>query len=239
MMPITLEAAGNSRIITDQTAAYIASRVTAKWATQGEFSPARKGEVQLTVDFIPTKPTTVPFRYEKTMNTESLGKNFFDAIEQFLRYLVARPLPRGTDKSFNGNSFKAVAEALDREYGWFVPAEPGKAGKVVENLIHSDVGLARLLFNPSVYPSLTAPAKPSKAKPKTVSPPAVPPPAAPPAAGQSVNPHDEVKPQKVPETASSSALPASSQLQDRISLPTEATPPSTPAAPGPKSQGSC
>ena len=49
---------------------------------------------------------------------------------------------------------KTVAEALDREYGWFVEAEPGKAQEIVEELMRRDGRLARLLFNPKIYPQL-------------------------------------------------------------------------------------
>jgi hypothetical protein len=52
-------------------------------------------------------------------------------------------------------SMKPLAEALDREYGWFVDAEPGKAQEIVADLALKDDRLARLLFNPSVYPVLT------------------------------------------------------------------------------------
>jgi cell division protein FtsN len=168
-MPIAVEAAGNSRDITAEVAAYIASRLTAKWASHGELSPA-KGGVQMMVDFIPAKTTLVPFRYEKQASIESLGGSFNEAFEQFLRYLVARPMPRSDNPPPKANSMKVVAEALDREYGWFVAAEPGKADKVVASLVRADGRLARLLFNPSLYPSLgtTTPA-PKASKPAASS----------------------------------------------------------------------
>jgi hypothetical protein len=48
-----------------------------------------------------------------------------------------------------------LAEALDREYGWFVDAEPGKAQDVVAKLLLTDEHLAKSLFSPTLYPGLT------------------------------------------------------------------------------------
>jgi cell division septation protein DedD len=165
VMPVAVEAAGVSRIITAETAAYVASRLAAKWATEGDIT-LRKDRVQLTVDFIPTKTTTVPFRYEKLTSIDALDRHFEDAFEQFLRYLVARPMTRDEDQEpMDSTSLKEVATALDREYGWFVTAEPGKSDKVVADLARSDNRLARLLFNPSLYPSIGTPAYPQEGKP--------------------------------------------------------------------------
>lgn len=163
-MPIAVEAAGNSRDITAEVAAYIASRLTAKWASQGELSPTRGG-VKMMVDFIPAKTTLVPFRYEREASIDSLGGSFNEAFEQFLRYLVARPMAKKDSPSLNANSMKEIAEALNREYGWFVAAEPGKSDKVVADLVRTDSRLARLLFNPNLYPSLgTLPPTPKASK---------------------------------------------------------------------------
>jgi hypothetical protein len=163
-MPVALEAAGSSRIITAETAAYIASRLAAKWATQGDITSS-KDRVQLTVDFIPAKTTMVPFRYEKQASVDSLDSHFHDAFEQFLRYLVARPMTKDESPSIDSTALKEVATALDREYGWFVTAEPGKSDKVVAGLARSDGRLARLLFNPSLYPGIGTPAVPQEGKP--------------------------------------------------------------------------
>ena len=152
-MPVAVEAAGNLREITAENAAYIASRLTAKWASQGDLSPT-KGGVLMTVDFIPAKSTLIPFRYQKESGIDSLGGHFEDAFDQFLRYLILRPLTRPEGKSVAAAQMKEVAEAFDREYGWFVTAEPGKSDKVVSELAASDSRLARLLFNPNLYPSV-------------------------------------------------------------------------------------
>ncbi len=159
-MPLAIEAAGTSRIITPEVAAYIASRLTAKWAAEGELSPTKRG-VKVTVDFIPVKTTLVPFRYEKESSIDSLGGHFTDAIAQLLRYLVLRPMPRYESETapqpLDVDTLKEIVEALDREYGWFTTADPGKSDKVVADLTHSDNRLARLLFNPSLYPGIGSP----------------------------------------------------------------------------------
>ena len=49
-MPVAMDAAGASRAITEETAAYIASRLTAKWATMGEISPTPCRLLSLLVD---------------------------------------------------------------------------------------------------------------------------------------------------------------------------------------------
>jgi len=168
-MPVAAEAAGSSRNITAEVAAYIASRLTAKWAAEGELSPT-KGGVHMTVDFIPAKTTLVPFRFEKEGSIDSLGASFQNATEQLLRYLVLRPMSKSDKDSVNTKSMKEVAEALDREYGWFVTANPGKSDKVVANLARTDSRLARLLFNPSLYPSMaTPPPAPKASKPAAPS----------------------------------------------------------------------
>jgi len=210
VMPVAVEAAGTSRSITAEVAAYIASRLTAKWATEGELSPA-KGGVHMTVDFIPAKTTLVAFRYEKEASIDSLGGHFPEAFEQFLRYLVARPMPRGESRSLKVDSVKEVAEALDREYGWFVTADPGKSGKIAEELAQTDSRLARLVFNPSLYPGIGTPAS----EPKVSKP------AAPTAASKDNAKQPEPSPQDRTQAPSTPA--ASSYVQS--------TAPSTPPAP--------
>jgi len=166
-MPVATESLGATRVITTEVAAYVASRVSAKWATEGELS-AGKGGISMLLDFIPAKTTMVAYRYEKEVQTNGMGSHFFEAFNQFLRYLVAPPMPKMEGKVIDANSVKELAEALDREYGWYVPAEPGKSGKLVADLVRTDIKLARLLFNPTLYPGLgtaPAPARPLELKP--------------------------------------------------------------------------
>jgi hypothetical protein len=154
-MSIALSNAGNSRSFTPETAAAAASWVAAKWSVMGEITPSKNG-VSMVVDFIPAKSTLVPFRYLKSGKPDVVGAGLYDAYSQFLRYLVAKPLQGSREREITMTSMKPVAEALDREYGWFVEAAPGKAQDVVESLMHSSESLARSLFSPTVYPSLAA-----------------------------------------------------------------------------------
>jgi hypothetical protein len=176
-MPVALEALGASRVITTEIAAYVASRLTARWATQGDLTPSKAG-ISLLIDFIPARATLVPFRYENDGPVTSLGSHLREAFEQFLRYLVARPLGKEA-RPPDPASVRAIAEALDREYGWFTSADPGKAGNVVAGLARSDKSLAGLLFNPNLYPGLDT-SKPANS-PAPVKPPAAAPAAPPPA----------------------------------------------------------
>ena len=156
-MPIALNNAGATRTITADSAANIANWLSAKWSVMGELIPG-KNEATIIVDFIPSSSSLIPFRYQKTGKLDSFGTGFCDAYNQFLRYLAAKPFEPKRDNSANMGSVKSVAEALDREYGWFVEAEPGKAQEVVNGMVHSDELLARSLFSPALYPAL-APTK--------------------------------------------------------------------------------
>jgi hypothetical protein len=150
-MPAAVEAAGASRYFTAESAATVASYMTAKWSTLGEFSPAKKG-ISMMIDFIPAKASLVPFRYMRSSKLDSVGSGFPEALNEFLGYLVAKPIENTRKAQQSFTSVQALAEALDREYGWFVDAQPGKAQEVVSNLARSDERLARFLFNPSLYP---------------------------------------------------------------------------------------
>jgi hypothetical protein len=152
-MPVALSGGGASRTFTPETAANVAGWLSAKWCVLGELIPTKNG-VSMTVDFIPARSTLIPFRYIKNGKLDSVGSGFNDAYSQFLRYLVARPPEQVRHSSDSMTSVKDIADALDREYGWFVEAEPGRAQEAIASLAGSDEGLARTLFNPSLYPSL-------------------------------------------------------------------------------------
>jgi hypothetical protein len=156
-MAISLEAAGASRSITADSAAYIASWLAVKWSAMGEIAPTKSG-VSFMIDFMPDRSTQVPFRFIKSGDIDSVASQIPLAYNQFFYYLGARRLAPIAKKLPTITAMKSVAEALDREYGWSVEAEPGKAQKVVESLASTDMRLARLLFNPSLYPVL-APTK--------------------------------------------------------------------------------
>jgi hypothetical protein len=153
-MPVAIESAGASRIFTEASAGSTATWLSAKWSAVGDISPAKKNRISLIIDFIPARGNEVPFRYMKARRMEYLGEGFPLAFTQFLRYLSMRPLEQAKDGNLNLISMKPLAEALDREYGWFGEADPGKAQEIVADLAHRDRRLAELLFNPSVYPVL-------------------------------------------------------------------------------------
>ncbi len=106
----------------------------------------------MVIDFIPAKSSQIPFRYTRNRRVEFKGSDFHEALRQFLRYLAATPIRPGLGTELNMNSVKDLAEALNREYGWFVNADPGQAQETVTKLADSDENLARLLFDPSSYP---------------------------------------------------------------------------------------
>lgn len=152
-MPVALEAAGASRTLNRDTSAAVASWLTAKWAVMGEFTRTKRG-VSMMIDFIPAKSTLVPFRFTRNGSLDSVGSEFPRAFVQFARYLLIRPLVEAKREEPRFTSLRELAEALDREYGWYVEAQPGKAEQVVKELGNSDERLARLLFNPAAYPVL-------------------------------------------------------------------------------------
>ena len=175
-MPIAVESAGPSRTITPEVAAYVASRVGARWATNGELSPA-KGGIDLLIDFIPTKSWPYPFRFHRGTSVSSLEPSLQQAYNGFLEYLTTKePSGKSSGGSLDGELLKAVAAALDKEYGWYEPAQPGRSENVVARLALADRALARMLFNPTLYPSLggqTAPKARAETAPSTA---ALPPP---------------------------------------------------------------
>ena len=152
-MPVAVEAAGASRSFTPDSAAYIASWHSVKWSAMGDISPTKYG-VSMIIDFIPSRSSQVPFRYMNSGKIDYVGSQLPLAFGQFLYYLAVRPLEPSSKKLPTFTSMKSLAETLDREYGWFVEADPGKAQEVVTNLLHTDERLARFLFNPSLYPVL-------------------------------------------------------------------------------------
>jgi hypothetical protein len=161
--PVAIESLGAGRSITPDIAAYVADRVGAKWAANGELT-ATKGGVWMRVDFIPAKSSLVAYRYEKEGNIDSMGSYFIEAFSQFIRYLVLQPLPKAEGKALTPSSLRELGESLNREYGWYIAAEPGKSEKIVADLARTNSGFARLLFDPILYPSIALPA----AKPKSI-----------------------------------------------------------------------
>jgi len=152
-MPVAIEAGGVSRSFTPEAAAYVASWFSAKWSAMGEISPTKSG-VSMMIDFMPSRTSLVPFRFTKNGKIDIVGSSLPEAYSQFLRYLAARPILPAKKGLQQMTEMKNLAEALDREYGWFAAADPGKAQSLVSELARTDERLARLLFNPNVYPVL-------------------------------------------------------------------------------------
>jgi hypothetical protein len=152
-MTTVIASAGASRSFDEDTAASTANWLGAKWSILGSIKPT-KSRTSLMIDFIPGKSNQVAFRYIKSTSMDSFRLNFHDATRQFLRYLSAKPPELMKENGLSINSIKDLAQALDREYGWFEDADPGKAQAVVADLARSDERLARLLFNPALYPVL-------------------------------------------------------------------------------------
>ena len=151
--PAVIQTLGNSRTITAEIAEFTATRLTARWATVGELITLNNAPA-LRLEFIPSRASLVPFRFEKQGSIDALGPRFQEAFTQFLRYLILRPLVEDRIRRMNAIRLKEIAQALDVEYGWFTAAKPGTAGKVVEELARSNRDLARLLFSPTLYPVL-------------------------------------------------------------------------------------
>ncbi len=152
-MPAVLQVVGNSRTISTDNAVEIATRLSAKWIADGNFL-SNKGALTYRLDFMPSQTTLIPFRYEKPTSPGELPDQMSEAYDQFLRYLIVRPLVLERIRPIETKQLREIAEALDAEYGWFVTARPGQAGKVVEDLEHLIPGFARSLFSPTLYPNL-------------------------------------------------------------------------------------
>jgi hypothetical protein len=152
-MPSVIASAGAARSFNDETATSLANWVGAKWAIMGEISHT-KSSYSLVIDFIPTRSMDVPFRYIKTRRLDGMGTTFQTAIRQWLRYAIAKPIPVMRQKNPGLNKMRAIAEALDLEYGWSETAKPGNAQEVVASFSPSDNDWIGLLFNPTLYPKL-------------------------------------------------------------------------------------
>ena len=153
-MRFVIESTGASRTITQESASYVANWLNAEWSAMGSFSQEKKDKTTLLIDFISPRDDEIAYRYIKNIKMDAVDYNVRKAFREFLNYVSARPMdPKGGGKTSLA-SLRQLAEALNREYGWTIPAEPGKAGEIVSNLAQSDLRLARLLFNPTTYPIL-------------------------------------------------------------------------------------
>jgi hypothetical protein len=152
-MPPAIATAGAARSFNDETATSMANWAGAKWAIMGELSRT-KSSYSISIDFIPAKSMDVPFRFIKTRRLDTMGVAFQAAIRQWFRYANSKTIPVAKQKEPGLNKMRVIAEALDREYGWFETAVPGNAQEAIDTLSPSDKDWAGLLFNPAMYPKL-------------------------------------------------------------------------------------
>jgi len=165
----TLHAASSlidkSRRATPSEAAKLANMLSVRWAMTGEIAPNPEGYV-LIIDFIPAKSSGIPFRYQRDLQPETLARRVNEALEQFLRY-AQHPVPqtKTLTRPVDWSDLFRLAEAIDREYGWFSPPAPGKAQVVYASVLARDPRLASLFFNPDLYAAATAPLSGEASKP--------------------------------------------------------------------------
>ncbi|MEJ2109540.1 MAG: hypothetical protein P8Z37_06430 [Acidobacteriota bacterium] len=153
-MRFTMESVRNSRTIGAGNAAYVANWLNADWAVMGSLSKEGTDKVSLMIDFIPARDTSVPFRYLKNVKMDAVDENVRKAFNQFLNYISSPQMENTRERHLTFVSLRQLAEVMNKEYGWTVAAEPGKAEETVNNLVKSDPWLARFLFNPTLYAAL-------------------------------------------------------------------------------------
>jgi len=153
-MPVAISAAGAARSFTDDSAASIANWISAQWAVIGEIRRIKPSSYSVVMDFIPTNSATVPFRHIKTRRMENFGTTFYTGLRQWVRYATARPIPLLQVREPGLQKMQPLGEALDKEYGWLKTAEPGAAQAFVDELALEDEDWAKLIFSPTMYPSL-------------------------------------------------------------------------------------
>ena len=193
-MPIAVENAGAARVINPELASYVASRMGARWAATGDLAPAKNG-FTLIVDFIPVNTASYAYRYQKAVSTSSLESNVRQAMDEFIRYRVPKPaVSKESKATMDTGLLQQIAETVDSDYGWFVPAAPGKGDAIAAAVSRSDSKFARLIFSPTLYPVVGAPPP----APQTTRPtPMLPPP-----------PPESQKPPDTSAVAPSSTVPA-------------------------------
>ena len=154
VMPTAIAVAEAARSFTDESASSLANWVSAQWAVMGEIRQTRKNSYSVIVDFIPAKSTDIPFRYIKVRRLGNVGMTFQSGLRQWLRYTTGKQIPLMHAKQPGLERMRSLGEALDKEYGWLVTAEPGNAKESVEDTTATDRGWAKLLFSPTMYPLL-------------------------------------------------------------------------------------
>lgn len=154
VMPTAISVAEAARSFTDESASSLANWVSAQWAVMGEIRQTRKNSYSVIVDFIPASSADVPFRYIKVRRLENIGMTFQSGLRQWLRYTTGKQIPLVRAKQPGLEKMHSLGEALDKEYGWLVTAEPGSATELVEDTAATDMNWAKLLFSSTMYPML-------------------------------------------------------------------------------------
>ena len=154
VMPAAISAAGAARSFTDESASSLANWVSAQWAVMGEIH--RTGpSYTVVVDFIPTSSNKVPFRHIRTRRMENIGTSFYTGLRQWFRYATNRPIPLLQVREPGLQTMRTLGEALDKEYGWLASAEPGASQSLIDEMTLDNEDWIKLLFSPTMYPSLT------------------------------------------------------------------------------------
>ena len=155
MMPVAISVAGASRSFTDENAESLANWLSAQWAVMGEIRRiGTSSNYTVVVDFIPAKTTLIPYRHIKKRRMENIGTAFYAGLRQWMRYVTTRQIPLQQVRESGLQSMRHVGEALDKEYGWLVSAEPGAAQPLIDEFIENGDEWTKLLFSPTMYPQL-------------------------------------------------------------------------------------
>lgn len=218
-MPIAVENAGAARAINPELASYVASRMGARWAAMGDLAPSKDGFTVI-IDFIPVNTASYAYRYQKALSLSALESNLYQATSEFLNYRLPKPvIAKESRATMDTGTLRQIAEALDSDYGWFVPPAPGRGDAIAAGLSRSDSRLARLIFSPTLYPVVGAPPPPPQ---PTVPMPRIPPP-----------PPESEKPpgtsSATPAPAEPGAQPVAPPAQTQAVSPERASDPATEA----------
>jgi hypothetical protein len=155
VMPAAISAAGAARSFNDESASSLANWVSAQWAIIGEIHRTKSSaSFSVVVDFIPVSSNKVPFRHIRTRRVENIGTSFYTGLRHWLLDATARLIPLLQVREPGLQTMRSIGEALDKEYGWLATAEPGAAQALVDELALDDADWTKLMFSPTMYPSL-------------------------------------------------------------------------------------
>ena len=155
VMPAAISVGGAARSFTDESASSLATWVSAQWAVMGEIHrTGSSSSFTVVVDFIPISSNKVPFRHIRTRRMENIGTSFYTGLRQWLMYATNRQIPLLQVREPGLQAMRTLGEALDKEYGWLMTAEPGAAQSLVDEMTQDNEDWVKLLFSSTMYPSL-------------------------------------------------------------------------------------